>query len=154
MTLTERFCWFLLNSCIPSQWMFAIQPWFDKIRLWINAWLLSNLAEKFLTSLTNGCSSDMNGGCHFYVNERDKRAASKMPAVTSLICQGHERPLPHLRQVEVPRLGGWTGAAAAAYTTATAMPDQAAPVTYTTAPGNVGFLTHWARPGIEPNPHG
>ena len=29
-----------------------------------------------------------------------------------------------------------------------------ASVTYTTAHGNVGSLTHGARPGIEPRPHG
>ena len=45
---------------------------------------------------------------------------------------------------------GCIGATAAAYTTATAMWDQATPVTYTTAHSNAGSRTHRVRPGIEP----
>ena len=37
-----------------------------------------------------------------------------------------------------------------AYTTATAMLDLSLSVTYTTAHGNTGSLTHWTRPGIKP----
>ena len=40
--------------------------------------------------------------------------------------------------------------AAVAYARATAMPDQAASETYSTAHGNSRSLTHWSSPGIEP----
>ena len=50
--------------------------------------------------------------------------------------------------MEVPGLGGWIGAAAEAYTTATGTPDLSGNDTY--AYRNIGSLTHWARPGIRP----
>ena len=55
----------------------------------------------------------------------------------------------HLQHVEVPRLG---------FELELQLPQpqpqqrgiQAESATYTTAPGNTGSLTHWARPGIKP----
>ena len=41
----------------------------------------------------------------------------------------------HLRHMEVPRLGVWS---------------ELQSLAYTTAQGNTGSLTHWARPGIKP----
>ena len=52
--------------------------------------------------------------------------------------------------MEVPRLGIKQELQLPAYTTATATPGQATSVTYTTAYGNSRSLTHWARPGLEP----
>ena len=46
---------------------------------------------------------------------------------------------PHLRHIEVPRLG-----------VKSELQLQAASATYTTAHDNARSLTHWARPGIEP----
>ena len=34
------------------------------------------------------------------------------------------------------------------------MQDLSASVTYTTAHGNAWSLTHWVRPGLNPQPHG
>ena len=42
---------------------------------------------------------------------------------------------------------GWIGATAAQ---PKPQPQKHASVIYTTAHGNAGFMTHWARPGIEP----
>ena len=50
----------------------------------------------------------------------------------------------------VPRLGVESQLQLLAYTTATAMQIQAMSVACTTAHGNTGSLTPWARPGIEP----
>ena len=58
--------------------------------------------------------------------------------------------------MEVPRLGVKSELQLLAYTRATATPEpqqrqiRAVSVTYTTAHGNAGSLTHWARPGFEP----
>ena len=52
--------------------------------------------------------------------------------------------------MEVPRLGVESELVSLAYTRATAMWIRAASATYTTAHGNVGHLTHRARPGIKP----
>ena len=54
---------------------------------------------------------------------------------------------PHLQNTEVPRLGFKEEIKLPAYATATATRIQALSVTYTTAHGNAGSLTHWARPG-------
>ena len=54
-----------------------------------------------------------------------------------LFCLG---PLP--RHMEVPRLGVESELQLLTYTTATATPDLNQSVTYTTARGNVGSLTH------------
>ena len=57
---------------------------------------------------------------------------------------------PQSRNMEVPRLG----VESELHCRPTPQPQQrelrAASVTYTTAHGNAGFLTHWGRPGIEP----
>ena len=57
---------------------------------------------------------------------------------------------PHLQHVEILRLG----VKSELQLKATPQPQQpwiqATSVTYTTAQGNAGSLTHWARPGIEP----
>ena len=52
--------------------------------------------------------------------------------------------------MEVLRLGVKSELQIPAYTTATVMQDLVASVTYTTAQGKTGFLTHWERPRIEP----
>ena len=61
---------------------------------------------------------------------------------------------PHPQHMEVPRLGwkrSWS---------CQSMPQpqqhqiQIASVTYATAHGNIGSLTHWVSPGIKPHPHG
>ena len=57
----------------------------------------------------------------------------------------------HLQHMEVPRLGIQSELLLPAYATATAMPDQVASVTYTTAHGNARSLTPWARPVIKPS---
>ena len=49
-----------------------------------------------------------------------------------------------------PRLGVKSQLQLPAYTTATVTQDPNHVSTYTTAQGDVGSLTHWARPGIEP----
>ena len=49
---------------------------------------------------------------------------------------------PHLRHMEVPRLGVESELYPPTYTTATAMWDRAVSATYTTAHGNAGSLTH------------
>ena len=51
--------------------------------------------------------------------------------------------------MEVPRLGVKSELQLWVYTTATAMWDLSCIWVYTTAHGNSGSLTHWARPGIE-----
>ena len=58
---------------------------------------------------------------------------------------------PHLWPMEVPRIGVESQLQLPAYTTATAMraPSNVHDL-YTTAHGNAGSLTHWARPGIKP----
>ena len=56
---------------------------------------------------------------------------------------------PHPRHTEVPRLGVESELHLLAYTTAPATSDPSSSVNYTTARGNAGSLTHWARPGIE-----
>ena len=55
----------------------------------------------------------------------------------------------HPWHMEVPRLGIQSKLQLPTYTTATAMPDPSLSVTCTTAHGNAGSLTYWARPGIE-----
>ena len=57
---------------------------------------------------------------------------------------------PHSWHMEVPRLRVESELQLPAYTTATATQIWAASVTYTTAQGNAGSLTHWVRPGIKP----
>ena len=59
---------------------------------------------------------------------------------------------PHLRHMEVPRLGvqAELKSLATAIATATANGIWAASVTYATVHSNTRSLTHWARPGIEP----
>ena len=57
---------------------------------------------------------------------------------------------PYPWHMEVPRLGVAWELQLPAYTTATATLDPSCILTYTTAHGNNGSLTHWARPGIEP----
>ena len=54
--------------------------------------------------------------------------------------------------MKVPRQGAELELQLLAYAraTATAMTDLSASANYTTAPGNTGFLTCWAGPGIEP----
>ena len=47
---------------------------------------------------------------------------------------------------------GLSGATVAAYDTSQQRQIQAVSVTYTTAHGNAGSLTHWGRPRIEPIP--
>ena len=54
----------------------------------------------------------------------------------------------HLGHMEIPRLGIESGLQLLAYAIATRI--QAASVTYASAWSNPGFLTHWARLGIEP----
>ena len=49
---------------------------------------------------------------------------------------------PHLRHMEVPRLGAESELQLPAYTTATATRDPSLSVTYTTADGNARSLTH------------
>ena len=56
---------------------------------------------------------------------------------------------PHLWHMEIPSLGVKSELQLSAYTTATATRDPTLSVTYTTAPGNAGSLTHLLRPGIE-----
>lgn len=57
---------------------------------------------------------------------------------------------PHLRHMDVPRLGGRIRAAGASLHHSHKQHwIQAATVTYATARGNAGSLTHWAEPGIE-----
>ena len=60
-----------------------------------------------------------------------------------------------MRHIEVPRQGVELELQLPAYATATATATQqcriwAASATYATAYGNAGSLTHWARPGMEP----
>ena len=57
---------------------------------------------------------------------------------------------PHQRHMEVPRLGVESGLQPPVYAIATAMRDQPASVTDTTALSNAGSLTHGTRPGFEP----
>jgi len=59
-------------------------------------------------------------------------------------------PGPHPQHMEVPRLEVKLELQLPAYTTATATWDRATSVTYTTAHGNAGSLSHWVRPGIKP----
>ena len=54
---------------------------------------------------------------------------------------------PHLWHMEVPRLGVESELQLPAYATAT---RSELCLTYTTAHGNTGSLTHWVRPGIRP----
>ena len=56
----------------------------------------------------------------------------------------------HWQHTEVLRLGVELGLQLPAYTMATARRIQATSAIYTTAHGNAGSLTHWARPGMEP----
>jgi len=57
---------------------------------------------------------------------------------------------PHMWHMEVPRLAVKSELQLPAYATATASQDPSRVCTYTTAHGNTGSLTHWARPGIKP----
>ena len=57
---------------------------------------------------------------------------------------------PHPKHMEVPRLEVDLEMQPQAYARATATHIWATSVTYTRAHSNAGFLTHWARPGIEP----
>ena len=56
----------------------------------------------------------------------------------------------HPWHLEVPRLGVKSELQMPATATAITMPDLSTSATYTTAHGNAGSSTHWARPGIEP----
>ena len=60
---------------------------------------------------------------------------------------------PHLRHIEVPRIGVELELQLLAYTKARAMLELSASVTYAAVYGNTEFLTHWLRPG-SPHPHG
>ena len=59
---------------------------------------------------------------------------------------------PHPWHVEVPR----SNQSCSPWPTPEPQQRQmwATPATYTTAHSNAGSLAHWARPGIEPHPHG
>ena len=57
---------------------------------------------------------------------------------------------PHLRHMELLRLGVKLEQQATA--TATSAPDLSPICSFTAPCGNTGSLTHWARPGIEPEP--
>ena len=57
---------------------------------------------------------------------------------------------PHLWHMEVPRLGVELEVRQPAYAIAQQCQIRAASVTYITAHGNTGSLTHYARPGIKP----
>ena len=57
--------------------------------------------------------------------------------------------LPHLQHMEVSRLRIKSKLLLQPTPLVWQHPIQAAPVTYSTACGNAGSLTHWARPGIE-----
>ena len=57
---------------------------------------------------------------------------------------------PHLWHMEVPKLGVKLELQLPAYASATAVPNPSLSMTYTTAPGNAGSLTHRVRPGIKP----
>ena len=61
---------------------------------------------------------------------------------------------PYLWHKEVPRLAVKLELHLQAYATTMATPDRAASATYTTACGNVGPLTYWAKPGTNKHPHG
>lgn len=52
-------CWTLVSAAIT---VVSIHPWFDKIRLWINA---IQLAKEGLTSLTNEDNSNTNVSWYF-----------------------------------------------------------------------------------------
>ena len=52
--------------------------------------------------------------------------------------------------MEIPSLGVESELQLLAYITATATEDPSHVCDYTTAHGNTGSLTHWARPEIEP----
>lgn len=86
LILIECFSWFLLNSCIHSQIIFAIQSWFDKIRLQIYAWFLST--KRSLTSLKNQYGDDMIVGLDIfiYINVKEnKNETTKTYVETSYI---------------------------------------------------------------------
>ena len=57
---------------------------------------------------------------------------------------------PHLRHMEVPRLGVWLELLLPAYATASATPNPSCVCDLTTAHGKARSLTYWARPGIKP----
>ena len=57
---------------------------------------------------------------------------------------------PHVKHMEVSRLGVKSELQLPAYATATVKQIWAMSVTYTTAHGNTRSLTHWVRLGIEP----
>ena len=57
---------------------------------------------------------------------------------------------PHLKHMEVLRLGVKSELQLLVYTTATETAGSEPYATYTAAPGNAGSVTHWARPGIKP----
>ena len=58
---------------------------------------------------------------------------------------------PNLRHMEIPRVMSWIGAAAASlHNSHSTAGTRATSVTYTTACSNARYLTHWARPEIEP----
>ena len=61
---------------------------------------------------------------------------------------------PHLWYMKVPSLGVESELQLPAYTSATALRDLSLVFDLTTAHGNAGSLTHRARPGIKPHPHG
>lgn len=86
LILIECFSWFLLNSCIYSQTSFAIQSWFDKIRLQIYAWFLST--KRSLTSLKNECGDEMIVGLDIfiYINVKgNKNETTKTYVETSYV---------------------------------------------------------------------
>ena len=57
---------------------------------------------------------------------------------------------PHLWHMEVPRLGVESELQLLTYTTAIAMPDPSCICELHCSLRQSGFLTHWARPGVEP----
>ena len=57
---------------------------------------------------------------------------------------------PHPPHTEVPRPEAESELQVQTYTTGTATQIRAVSATYTTAHGNTGSLTHWARPVVEP----
>lgn len=98
-------CWFLLSSCIHSQSVFAFQLWFDKIKLWINAWLQSSSSKKWLPSLTNECSSNVNvGWCFVYINGQDKNEVVKTDAVRAThLSMTWATPLLNHMSLQIPK---------------------------------------------------
>ena len=86
--------------------------------------------------------------CAFYISQR--KSCSYFLKTIQLLLLSYCFLGPHPRHMEGHRLGVQSEPQLAAYATATAMQIRAASATYTTAHGNAGSLTHWAKPGIKP----